>query len=203
MGRRGHAQRVSAEDAALTTAVARAQDGDEAAYTQVYRLIQPGLLGYIRGIVGDGADDLAAAVWREIARELPGFRGDGPGLRGWTASIARRHVLGHLRHHGTSPRSPGNSSAPTAGCHGAHAPPAATLSAGTAQALLARLPLSQAEAVLLHHAVCLDEPAVARVMRRPRPVIRVLTRRGVNNLARMLNPNDVTHDVARTLRETG
>ena len=71
------------------------------------------------------------------------------------------------------------------------------------QALLVRLPRGQAEAILLLHAVRLDEPAVARVMHRPRPVIRVLTRRGLKNLARLLAPNEVTHHVARTLRETG
>ncbi|KOU76196.1 hypothetical protein ADK57_05320 [Streptomyces sp. MMG1533] len=198
MGRRGHALRVSADDPALETAVAQAQDGDEAAFATLYRLVHPGLLGYLRGIAGDGAEDVTAAAWREIARELPRFRGDGPGFRGWTASIARRHALGHPRRRGASSRSSGSSVAPPA----APAPPGATPSAETAQALLARLPRAQAEAVLLRHAVRLDDPAVARVMRRPRPVVRVLARRGLRNLARLLGPDDVTRDVAWTLGET-
>ncbi|MFF4347480.1 RNA polymerase sigma factor [Streptomyces sp. NPDC001530] len=197
MGRRGHAQRVSADDPALETAVAQAQDGDETAFAALYRLVQPGLLGYLRGIVGDGAEDIASAVWREVARELPRFRGDGPGFRGWTASIARRHALGHLRRRGASSRSSGRSLAPPA----AHTPYGATLSVETAQALVARLPRAQAEAVLLRHAVRLDEPAVARLIRRPRSVVRVRARRGLRNLARLLAPDDVTHDVARTLGE--
>ncbi|MEU6260994.1 sigma-70 family RNA polymerase sigma factor [Streptomyces sp. NPDC047043] len=157
---------MSAHELALGTAVVRAQDGDEAAFAVLYRLVQPGLLSYLRGIVGIGAEDIAAAAWQEIARELPRFRGDGPGFRGWTASIARRHARGHLRRHGASSRSTASSSTASA----AHAPPGiATLSAETAQALLARLPRSQAEAVLLRHAVRPDEHAAARVMGRPRP----------------------------------
>ncbi|WP_202425309.1 RNA polymerase sigma factor [Streptomyces sp. HUCO-GS316] len=181
MGRRGHAQRVPTGDPALDTAVARAQDGDETAFAAVYRLVHPGLLGYLRGIAGDEAEDIAAAAWREIARELPRFRGDGRGFRGWTASIARRHALDRPRRGGASARRPG------------HSP----------EALVARLPRAQAEAVLLRHAVRLDEPAVARVMRRPRPVVRVLARRGLRSLARLLGTDEVTHDVARTLGEPG
>lgn len=45
------------------------------------RLVQPGLLGYLRGIVGDDAEDVAADAWLEIARDLRRFRGDGDGFQ--------------------------------------------------------------------------------------------------------------------------
>lgn len=201
MARGGHAQRVSADDPALGTAVVRAQDGDEAAFSALYRLVHPGLLGYLRGIVGEGAEDIAAAAWREIARELPRFRGDGQGFRGWTASIARRHARGHLRRRGASPGSLGSPWTPPAEDHTAHSLPGATLSAETTQALVARLPRAQAEALLLRHAVRLDEHTAARVMGRPRAVVRILARRGAKSLAHLLGPDDVTHGVARTLGE--
>ncbi|WP_461070389.1 RNA polymerase sigma factor [Streptomyces pseudoechinosporeus] len=192
---------MSADDLALGTAVAQAQDGDEAAFAVLYRLVQPGLLGYLRGTVDEGAEDVAAAAWREIARELPRFRGDGHGFRGWTASIARRHARGHLRRRGASPRAAGSPWTRQTGDHIAHTLPGATLSAETAQALVARLPCAQAEAVLLRLVVRLDERAAARVMGRPSAVVRVLARRGVKNLARLLGPDEVTHDGARTLGE--
>ncbi|GCB44613.1 RNA polymerase sigma factor [Streptomyces sp. NL15-2K] len=201
MGKGGHAQRVSADDLALRTAVAQAQDGDEAAFSALYRLIQPGLLGYLRGTVGERAADVAAAAWREIARELPRFRGDGHGFRAWTAHIARRHARGHLRPRGPSPRSAGSPSTPLTGDHIAHALPGTTLSAETAQALVTRLPRAQAEAILLRHVVRLDERAAARVMGRPSAVVRVLARRGVKNLSHLLGPDEVRQDVARTLGE--
>ncbi|MEV6050154.1 RNA polymerase sigma factor [Streptomyces sp. NPDC052107] len=202
MRNEGRVQRLSADDLALSTALARAQDGDEAAFSVVYRAVQPGLHGYLRGLLGEGAEDVAAAVWRDIARELPRFRGDGHGFRGWTASIARRHARGRLLRRGTPPRPASTSTPPTAD-HTNHSPPGAVLSAGTVQALVARLPRAQAEAVLLRHVVRLDEPAVARVMGRPVLVVRVLARRGLRSLARLLDTTEVTRDVARTPGEPG
>ena len=75
---------MQAYDGELGAAVARAQDGDEAAFAVAYRLVQPGLLGYLRGIVGDDAEDVASDAWLEIARDLGRFKGDGAGFRGWT-----------------------------------------------------------------------------------------------------------------------
>lgn len=168
----------------------------------LFRSVQPGLNAYLRGLLGEGAEDVAAAVWREIARELPGFRGDGHGFRGWTASIARRHTRGHLRRRGT-PLNSANTRTPPTGDHTGHPPPGAVLSAETAQALVARLPQAQAEAVLLRYVVRLDEPAVARVMGRFVLVVRVLERRGLRSLARLLDTSDVTHIVVRTPGEPG
>ncbi|MGW1167838.1 RNA polymerase sigma factor [Streptomyces sp. NPDC002550] len=184
---------MSADDLVLSTAVAQAQDGDEAAFSLLYRSLQPGLNAYLRGLLGEGAADVADAVWREIAHELPRFRGDGHGFRGWTASIARRHARGHLRRHGAPLRSAGTGTPPVG----------AVLSAETAQALVAQLPHAQAEAFLLRHVIRLDEPAVARVMGMPVLVVRVLERRGLRSLARLLDTSDVTHHVVRTLGEAG
>lgn len=78
MGQRGEPRRAQAYDGELGVAVARAQDGDEAAFAVAYRLVQPGLLGYLRGIVGDDAEDVASDAWLEIARDLGRFKGTGP-----------------------------------------------------------------------------------------------------------------------------
>lgn len=71
---------MQAHDGELGVAVARAQEGDEAAFAVAYRIVQPGLLGYLRGIVGDDAEDVASDAWLEIARDLGRFRGDGAGF---------------------------------------------------------------------------------------------------------------------------
>ncbi|GHB46960.1 RNA polymerase sigma24 factor [Streptomyces viridiviolaceus] len=189
---------MPANDPELNTALTQAQCGDETAFAALHRLLQPGLLGYLHGIVGEGAEDIAAAAWREIARDLPRFRGDGQGLRGWTASITRRHALQHLRRRDASVRSAEGDLPEVAATS---APARVMLSAESARAVLARLPRPQAEAVLLRHAILLDERAVARVMRRPRPVVRVLTRRGMGSLARLLGSEEVPHAVARSLGE--
>ena len=93
MGHGTEPRRGQAYDGELGAAVARAQQGDEAAFAVAYRFVQPGLLGYLRGLVGDDAEDVASDAWLEIARDLGRFRGDGAGFRGWTATIARHRAL--------------------------------------------------------------------------------------------------------------
>ncbi len=105
MGQTGEPRRGHAHDGELGAAVARAQEGDERAFAVAYRLVQPGLLGYLRGLVGDEAEDVASDAWLEIARDLGRFRGDGAGFRGWTATIARHRALDHLRRQRVRPRS--------------------------------------------------------------------------------------------------
>jgi RNA polymerase sigma-70 factor (ECF subfamily) len=46
--------------------------------------VQPGLLRYLRGLVGQDAEDVASEAWLNIARDLPGLR-DTHGFRGWAA----------------------------------------------------------------------------------------------------------------------
>ncbi|MFE1953274.1 RNA polymerase sigma factor [Streptomyces sp. NPDC059524] len=194
MGRRKRVQ-WSADDLALSTAVERAQDGDEAAFSALYRAVQPGLDGYLRGLVGEGADQVAAAVWREIARDLARFRGDGNGFRGWTANIARRHVRRHRRQRGVPSR-------PAKGLTDRSA--LAPVDAAADGAWISCLPNAQAEVILLRHAVRLDERAAARVLGRPKLVVRVLERRGLKSLAGFLDTRDATLTAAtRRLGEQG
>nr|WP_202122375.1 RNA polymerase sigma factor [Streptomyces sp. BA2] len=175
----------------MGAAVARAQEGDEAAFAVAYRLVQPGLVGYLRGLVGyDGetAEDIAAEAWLEIARDLGRFRGDGAGFRGWTATIARHRALDHLRRQKVRPR-------PSAleqdmldlpGPHSTSDQALESISTGEAIALIAGLPRDQAEAVLLRVVVGLDAAAAARVLGKRPGAVRTAAYRGLRRLARQL-----------------
>ncbi|WP_432157515.1 MULTISPECIES: RNA polymerase sigma factor [unclassified Streptomyces] len=200
--RRGRlAGQVPADDVELTSAVIRAQNGDEAAFATLYRRLQPALLGYLRCTVGEDAEEIAAAVWREIGRDLTRFRGDGPGFRGWTACVARRHARersGRATAASRHPAGPGGTP------HHAHCDDRSdgrAPSAAAARDLITALPPAQAEAVLLRHAVQLDEAATARVMRRPRAVVRLLERRGLRRLARASGPRAAVPEAAERLGE--
>lgn len=204
MGQRGEARRVQAYDGELGAAVARAQEGDEAAFAVAYRLVQPGLLGYLRGLVGDDAEDVAADAWLEIARDLRRFKGDGAGFRGWTATIARHRALDHLRRQKVRPR-------PTAleqdvldlpGPYSTHDQALETLSTEAALALVSGLPRDQAEAVLLRVVVGLDGPSAARVLGKRPGAVRTATYRGLKRLARQLGVDGVTEDAPRTLGDS-
>jgi RNA polymerase sigma factor (sigma-70 family) len=195
---------VQAYDGELGAAVARAQEGDEAAFAVAYRIVQPGLLGYLRGIVGDDAEDVASDAWLEIARDLGRFRGDGAGFRGWTATIARHRALDHLRRQKVRPR-------PTAleqdvlelpGPHSTHDQALEALSTEHALELLRTLPRDQAEAVLLRVVVGLDGPAAARVLGKRPGAVRTAAHRGLKRLAARLGGQGVTNEEPRTLGES-
>ncbi|MFJ6998169.1 RNA polymerase sigma factor, partial [Streptomyces sp. NPDC003090] len=81
----------------LGEAVLRARGGEERAFAQVYRAVQPGLLAYLRTLAGDDAEDVAEEAWREIARDLGRFRGGGADFRAWAAAVARRRALARVR----------------------------------------------------------------------------------------------------------
>ncbi|MER7947968.1 RNA polymerase sigma factor [Streptomyces sp. NPDC096079] len=172
----------------LGAAVERARRGDEEAFAEAYRIVHPGLLGYLRGIVADDAEDVASDAWLEIARDLGRFRGDGAGFRGWTATIARHRALDHLRRSRSRPR-PARfeqdlSELPAAGDAAGEALDA--LSTERALALIAGLPRDQAEAVLLRVVVGLDGPSAARVLGKRPGAVRSAAHRGLKRLAHQL-----------------
>ncbi|GGY53873.1 RNA polymerase sigma factor [Streptomyces tanashiensis] len=175
-------------DARLGTVVERARQGDEEAFAEAYRMVHPGLLGYLRGIVGEDAEDVASDAWLEIARDLGRFRGDGAGFRGWTATIARHRALDHLRRVRARPRPTRFEQdlleLPAAGDAAGEALDA--LSTERALALIAGLPQDQAEAVLLRVVVGLDGPSAARVLGKRPGAVRSAAHRGLRRLAAQL-----------------
>ncbi|MEV6113559.1 RNA polymerase sigma factor [Streptomyces sp. NPDC052109] len=209
MAQARHPRRAPAYDGELGAAVARAQEGDEAAFAVAYRLVQPSLLGYLRGLVGDDAEDVAADAWLEVARDLGRFRGDGAGFRGWTATIARHRALDHLRRRRVRPRAAGTEQdvLDLPGPHSTHDQALESLSTERALELVRGLPRDQAEAVLLRVVVGLDGPAAARVLGKRPGAVRTAAHRGLKRLARQLGvggeaEESVTDGASGTLGES-
>ncbi|MDG9720761.1 RNA polymerase sigma factor [Streptomyces sp. DH24] len=204
MGHGGEPRRAQAYDGELGAAVARAQEGDEAAFAAAYRLVQPGLLGYLRGLVGDEAEDVASDAWLEIARDLGRFKGDGAGFRGWTATIARHRALDHLRRRRVRPQGTTleQDVLDLPGPHSTHEQVLETMSTEQALSLVRALPRDQAEAVLLRVVIGLDGPAAARVLGKRPGAVRTATYRGLKRLAKQLGAESVTDEAPRTLGES-
>ncbi|MFJ5996630.1 RNA polymerase sigma factor [Streptomyces sp. NPDC092370] len=204
MGQGAEPRRGQAYDGELGAAVARAQQGDEAAFAVAYRFVQPGLLGYLRGLVGDDAEDVASDAWLEIARDLGRFRGDGAGFRGWTATIARHRALDHLRRQRVRPRSSAleQDVLELPGPQSTHDQALEAMSTERAMQLVRGLPRDQAEAVLLRVVVGLDGPAAARVLGKRPGAVRTAAYRGLKRLAGQLGAESVTDEAPRTLGES-
>lgn len=172
----------------LAACVAAAQRGDGAAFDTVYVTVHPGLLRYVRGLVGDDAEDVASEAWLQIVRDLPRLR-DAHGFRGWAAAIARHQALDHLRHHKRRPLTvTAVEDLPQLTAHDGDPEGEAIASASTeaALALIARLPRDQAEAVLLRVVMDLDTKAAAAVLGKRPGSVRVAAHRGLRRLATWL-----------------
>jgi RNA polymerase sigma-70 factor, ECF subfamily len=178
----------------LTAAVAAAQAGDEEAFRQVYRAVQPLLLRYLRVLVKDAADDVASETWLQIARDLRTFRGDFDGFRGWAATVARHRALDHLRRVGRRPVElvspeeaadlPANEDPETLALDG--------MSTAWAIQLIRTLPRDQAEAVMLRVVMGLDTASAARVLGKRVGAVRTAAYRGLRRLAEQLGRAEQT-----------
>lgn len=173
----------------LSAAVRAARDGNEEAFRVLYREVQPGLLRYLRGLVGNDAEDLASETWLQIARDIRSFRDEGVGFRGWAVRIARNRALDHLRRNQRRPIA----ALPIELLHDLPDPrdtadQAIDITATNATvALIATLPRDQAEAVLLRVVVGLDAQTAARVMGKRAGAVRTAAWRGLRRLAGQLH----------------
>ncbi|MFI9328289.1 RNA polymerase sigma factor [Kitasatospora sp. NPDC052868] len=178
----------------LTSAVRAAQDGDEESFRLLFRSIQPGLLRYLRVLVGgrpedaQDAEDIASEAWLQIARDLHTFSGDGDGFRGWAATIARNRALDHLRARRRRPVAdlPVEYLAELAAGDDTAGAALAAVGTGDALALISRLPRDQAEAVLLRVVMELDAESAARVLGKRAGTVRMAAHRGLRRLAKLL-----------------
>ncbi|MCM3920708.1 RNA polymerase sigma factor [Frankia sp. AiPs1] len=173
----------------LSSAVSGAQRGDEASFRLIYRTVQPGLLRYLRVLVGDDAEDVASEAWLQIARDLPTFRGDADGFRGWAATIARHRALDHLRRRGRRQREDVPVELVTAQLAGPDDTAGEALEAMSTEAalrLITGLPLDQAEAVLLRVVMGLEAKTAGRVLGKRAGAVRTAAHRGLRRLAEQL-----------------
>lgn len=189
MGKAGVRRHERMDDGILGDAVARARDGDETAFSVVYREVHPMLLGYLRGLVSDDADDVAAETWHDIVRDLGTFRGDGSGFRGWAATIARHRALDHLRRLKVRPRTTAldERTAEPLTAQDSEDIALDNLSTERALSLIAELPQDQAEAVLLRVVLGLGGPMAAKVLGKRPGAVRTASHRGLKRLSERIS----------------
>jgi RNA polymerase sigma-70 factor (ECF subfamily) len=177
--------------------VARVRDGNELAFQELYRKVHPGLLRYLRVLVGDqDADDVASETWLQLIRDLGSFRGDDQAFRAWAATVGRHRAMDHLRRQRRRPavQAPSEVLDELPGTADTSELAATAISTDAALALIATLPGEQAEAVLLRVVMGLDARGAGRVLGKRPGAVRVAAHRGLRRLAERLNGADTRRD---------
>lgn len=173
----------------------RAQQGDEAAFTQLFRETQPIVLKYLAAITGmAAAEDIASDTWVSVVRDLGSFAGDEPAaFRAWVLSIARRRWIDEVRRRNRRPELL-TDSAPDVTPAPEDVEGVVDSAAGTRWALelLGTLPPEQAEVVALRVIADLDVHTTARLVGKTPGAVRVLAHRALRRLAEQLG-TDVTN----------
>lgn len=186
----------------------RAREGDEAAFTVLFRTVQPVLLRYLRTMthnLADGsADDVAADTWLQVVRGLGRFRGDEVGFRAWVFTIARARLV-DARRRGN--RLPVPQDTPTMLADVASDADVAEavgtiFSTESALAMLGHLPPQQAEVVLLRYVAGLDVDHTARLVGKRPGTVRVTAHRALRRLEAMLDGRKRAAAVTRPSPDT-
>jgi RNA polymerase sigma-70 factor, ECF subfamily len=170
--------------------------GDENAFERLYRDAHAPLVRYLRVLAGQGAEDLAAEVWLEVARRLGRFRGNEREFRGWLFTLARRRVIDQRRYADRHPvrltddaeeldRPAGDDTAAAA---------LDNMSTEAVLELIATLPPFQAEVIVLRVIVGADVGQVARITGRRPGSVRMAGLRGLRRLAARLSAEAETRN---------
>lgn len=173
------------EDDELSRALRAAQEGDETAFRLLYRDTQPRLLRFATALAGADAEDVASEAWLQISRDLPAFRGDLDGFRGWTATITRHRALDHLRRRSRRPSSdlPVEELLSVAADTDTETIALDGIATEDALRLIAELPRDQAEAILLRVVMGLDAKSAGKVLGKRAGAVRTAAYRGLRRLA--------------------
>ena len=178
-----------------------AASGDELAFARLWRDVHPALLRYLRVLTKDEtvAEDVAAEVWVDVTRRLGSFTGDESAFRGWLFTLARRRAIDawraaqRARVHLTGD----DADLDRAGGLDTAGSALERMTTQQALALIATLPMDQAEAITLRVIAGLDVKDVARLLGKRPGAVRVAAHRGLRTLAARLRAPHPRHPAQR------
>ncbi len=191
----------------MENALARARAGDEAAFLELWRSLQPRLLRFLRVLGCDDPDDVASETWLHVVRDLHRFSGGDEDFRRWLFAIGRNRAIDAARARSRRPASPvARGLDILADDQLVEDQVLDGMSVAGAVAIVARLSPDQAEAVALRVIAGLDTPDVAKILGKSAGAVRVALHRGLKALAadpsvRALAARPAAQSVFGTLEE--
>ncbi len=175
---------MASDTGVLDDALARASTGDEAGFLELWRVLQPRLLRFLRVLGCDDPEDAASETWLQVVRDLHKFSGGEEDFRRWLFTIGRHRVIDAARARSRRPAVPMITGLDIMADHQMVEDQVLDgMSVQGAVALLARLSPDQAEAVALRVIAGLETPDVARILGKSAGAVRVALHRGLRTLA--------------------
>lgn len=86
----------STDSLQLPLVVLRCQAGDEEAFARLFEWFGPRTLAYLRGLVGEDAEDVQQEVWLGVYRQVAGLA-DVRAFRTWLYRLTRHRAIDQLR----------------------------------------------------------------------------------------------------------
>lgn len=163
-----------APDLALRLLVLRCQTGDEAAFAKLMAAFETRTLGYLRGIVGDDADDVQQEVWLTVFRQLNDLADPGA-FRTWLFRTTRNRAIDFLRKRKRERELIDETpidSVPTSTEPGTDDDAADVVDEAELAAALMAMPPPQREVVMLRYRDGLTYQEIAQVINRPIGTVR-------------------------------
>jgi RNA polymerase sigma-70 factor, ECF subfamily len=165
-----------------------AQHGQEWALASLWRAFNPSVVRFLRARDPGAAEDIASETWIRVARSLRAFHGEAAEFRAWLFTIARRAGIDWQRRRA---RRPATVALDAVAEVGDQDDPADRAVEGEELerllAVVARLPIDQADVVLLRVVAGLDVAAVATILGKRPGTVRVVQHRALRRLAEMLD----------------
>jgi RNA polymerase sigma-70 factor (ECF subfamily) len=171
-------------EADLSAALLAAQEGDASGFALLWQSLQPAVLRYLRVVAPGAVEDVASETWLQVVRDLHGFRGDVTAFQVWLFRIARNRGIDERRRAGRRMEDPsGDLPAERPDVGDTAQDVLDGLDTEWALKIIASLPQSQAEVIMLRVVAGLDVTQTARVLGKRPGAVRVAALRGLRQLA--------------------
>ena len=176
----------------LEPLVADALRGSQAAFGELYRLLAPAVLGYLRAQGTDEPEDLCSEVFIGVFRNLKTFSGGGVQFRSWVFSVAHHRIVDDRRRRARRPADVALDDStiarplPAEADAGADAATAAAARMGTARVveICSMLAPDQRDVLLLRLVCDLTVDQVAELLEKSPGAVKALQRRALGSVAR-------------------
>lgn len=167
---------------AFEHALAAARDGDPSAWGQLYDLVAPRALAYLRRQRLRDAENVLGEVLLQVVRDIDSFTGDEADFRAWVLGIAHHRMIDATRHDARRPADPSTTEAIERAVAGYEDPALHAVDGGDLDAMLAGLTHDQRTVVALRVVGGLGLDEVAGILGRSFDAVASMQYRALNAL---------------------